>query len=603
MTDDVRTLCDIFLKVAASGKPDLLISRVGGEWKGISAADFSYTVRALSLGLNGLGVQPGDRVAILSENRPEWAMSDYAILCAGAWSVPIYPTLPAAQIEPLLKDSGARAIFVSSLEQLGKILTIRLHCPALEYVISFDASPPAEPGFLSFSQAVDKGRPALDMNPSAFEQRARRVRADDVATIIYTSGTTGEPKGAMLTHGNFVSNVLSACQVVPITGDATAMCFLPLSHVFERMLDYAYLYRGSSIAYVESVEKLKDYFLEVNPHCFGAVPRVYEKVLARIRDKVEAEGGVRKKIFEWAVGAGRQRLSFEQRGEPVPSGLALKAKLADALVFKKIRHALGSRFRYAVSGGAPLSRDLAEFFFGAGVTIYEGYGLTETSPVICVNGPRAWRLGTVGKPIPGVEVRIAPDGEILTRGPHVMKGYFDKPEATREAIDPDGWFHTGDIGQLDADGFLSITDRKKDLIVLAGGKKAAPQPIEQELKKSAYISLPIVLGDRHKFLAALIVPNFERLKEVAAEKKISFQPENIDASPEVRALFQKEIDDYNADKPHHEQIRAFALLPSDLTVEDGSITPTLKVKRRILESRYQGLIERMYQAAERPHVA
>ncbi len=603
MTDDVRTLCDIFLKVAASSKPGLLISKVGGAWKPISSADFAYTVRALALGLNALGIQPGDRVAILSENRPEWAMSDYAILCAGAWSVPVYPTLPAHQIAPLLKDSGARAVFVSSLEQLGKILTIRAQCPELEYVVTFDASPPGEPGFLAFGQAVDRGRPALDMNPAAFEQRARRVKPEDVATIIYTSGTTGEPKGAMLTHGNFVSNVLGGIQVIPITGDATALCFLPLSHVFERMLDYAYLYRGSSIAYAESVEKLKDNFLEVNPHCFGAVPRVYEKVSARILDKVEAGGALKKKLFSWAVAVGREKLAYDQRAEPVPAGLAAKAKLADALVFKKIRHALGNRFRFAVSGGAPLSRELAEFFWAAGVTIYEGYGLTETSPVICVNGPHAWRLGTVGRPIPGVEVRIAPDGEILTRGPHVMKGYFNKPDATAEAIDPEGWFHTGDIGTLDADGYLAITDRKKDLIVLAGGKKAAPQPIEQELKKSAYISLPIVLGDRHKFLAALIVPNFDRLRDVALEKKIAFEPETIDANPEIRALFQREIDAYNADKPHHEQIRAFALLPSDLTIEDGSITPTLKVKRRILESRYQGLIDRMYQSAERTHVA
>jgi len=603
MSNEVHTLCDIFLKAAASGKPDLLISKVGGQWKPISAMDFGYTVRALSLGLNALGIQPGERVAILSENRPEWAMADYAILCAGGWSVPIYPTLPAHQIAPLLKDSGARAIFVSSLEQLGTVLTIRPQCPALEYVITFDVSPPQEPGFLTFGQTVDRGRPALDMSPNAFEQRARRVRAEDVATIIYTSGTTGEPKGAMLTHGNFVSNVLAACQVVPITGDATAMCFLPLSHVFERMLDYAYLYRGATVAYAESIEKLKDNFLEVNPHCFGAVPRVYEKVLARIMDKVESGSSVKKQLFHWAVATGKEKLSYDQKAAPVPAGLAFGAKIADKLVLGKIRHALGTRFRFAVSGGAPLSRELAEFFWGAGVTIYEGYGLTETSPVICVNGPHAWRLGTVGRPIPGVEVRIAEDGEILTRGPHVMKGYLNKPEATAEAIDPEGWFHTGDIGQFDADGFLAITDRKKDLIVLAGGKKAAPQPIETELKKSAYISLPIVLGDRHKFLAALIVPNFERLKETAAQKGISFQPETIDANAQIRALFQKEIDDYNVDKPHHEQIRAFALLPADLTVEDGSITPTLKVKRRILETRYQSLIERMYQAVEKPHVA
>ena len=603
MKDGARTLCDIFLGAAASGKPDLLISKVDGKWTPISASDFGFTVKALSLGLNALGVQPGDRVAILSENRPEWATADYAIVCAGAWSVPIYPTLPAAQIAPLLNDSGARAIFVSTADQLAKVVAVKPRCPALEYVIAIAVAPPSQPGFLSYAAAVDKGRPTLEMSPGAFEQRAARVRPDDVATIIYTSGTTGEPKGAMLTHGNFVSDVLGSLEVVPITGDGVAMSFLPLSHVFERMLDYSYLYRKASIAYAESIEKLKENFLEVRPHCFGAVPRVYEKVHARILAKAESGGAVKKKLFDWAVGAGKRRLDCEQRGEPVPAVLALQARIADKLVLSKIRHALGSRFRFAVSGGAPLSRDLAEFFLAAGVTIYEGYGLTETSPVICVNGPRAWRLGTVGRPIPGVEVKIAEDGEVLTRGPHVMKGYYNKPEATAEAIDREGWFHTGDIGQLDADGYLAITDRKKDLIVLAGGKKAAPQPIETELKKSPYISLPIVLGDRHKFLAALIVPDFERLAEAAAEQRIAFRPESIDANPQIRALFQRELDEYNRDKPHHEQIRAFALLPEDLTIEDGSITPTLKVKRRILETRYHALIESMYDAAEKAHVA
>jgi len=603
MTTEVRTLCDVFLSAAASGKPDLLISKVGGSWTPISARDFGYTVRSISLGLNALGIQPGDRVAILSENRPEWAMADYAILCAGAWSVPIYPTLPAHQIAPLINDCGAKAIFVSNLEQLGKILTIKSQCPSLDHVIAVDASPPAEPGYLSFNALADKGRPTLEMSPGVFEQRAARVKPEDVATIIYTSGTTGEPKGAMLTHSNFVSNVTASCQVIPITGDSVALSFLPLSHVFERMLDYAYLYRGSSMAYAESIDKLRDNFIEVNPHCFGAVPRVYEKVYARIIEKVESGSGLKKKLFYWAVGVGRERVGYEERRQPLPAGLARKAKLADKLVFSKIRHALGNRFRFAVSGGAPLARDLAEFFVGAGVMIYEGYGLTETSPVISVNGPNAWRLGTVGKPLPNVEVRIAPDGEILTRGPHVMKGYFNKPEATAEAIDAEGWFHTGDIGKIDEDGFLVITDRKKDLIVLASGKNVAPQPIENELKSSPFIGVPIVLGDRHKFIAAVIVPNFDRLREHVKSSDWKVDWEHLDADPVIRKLYQREVDAYNADKPHHEQIHAFAILSSDLTIEDGSITPTLKVKRRILESRYKDLIDSMYRAAERAHVA
>jgi long-chain acyl-CoA synthetase len=603
MSAEPRTLCDIFLSAAASGKADLLKAKVAGQWRSISASDFGFTVKALSLGLNSLGIQPGDRVAILSENRPEWAMADYAIFCGGCVSVPIYPTLPASQVAPLLKDSGARAIFVSSGEQLSKMRAIKAECPGLEYVIAIDPLPPQESGYLAFGQLVEKGRPTLEMSPAVFEQRARRIGPEDLATIIYTSGTTGDPKGVMLTHRNLVSNILAACQVVPISGDAVALSFLPLSHVFERMIDCSYMLVQATIAYAESIEKLKDNFVEVNPHTFAAVPRVYEKVHARILDKVQSGSPLKRRIFSWAVEVGKEKAARLERGEALPAGLAWKVRAADALVFKKIRAALGSRFRYAVSGAAPLSREIAEFFLAAGVPIYEGYGLTETSPVICVNGPGRWRLGTVGKPIPGVEVKIAPDGEILTRGPSVMKGYFGKPQATAEAIDAEGWFHTGDIGHLDPEGYLVITDRKKDLIVLAGGKKAAPQPIENELKKSAYIELPIVLGDRHKFLAALIVPKFDRVHDYAAEKKIAFEPKLIDSNPEIRALFQREIDAYNTGKPHHEQIRAFALLPSDLTIEDGSITPTLKVKRRILETRYHGLIEQMYQAAEKAHVA
>jgi long-chain acyl-CoA synthetase len=602
MATEPRTLCDIFLAAASCGKPNLLLSKVGGSWKPISADDFGFTVRALSLGLNGLGIQPGDRVAILSENRPEWAMADYAILCAGAWSVPIYPTLPAGQVGPLLADCGARAIFVSSLEQLGKILTIRAQCPSLDHVILIEGNPPREAGFATFHDVVERGRPTLEMSPAVFEQRRSRVRPEDVATIIYTSGTTGEPKGAMLTHGNLASNAVSGSEVIPFTADATALSFLPLSHVFERTTDYAYFYRTASIAYAESIEKLAANFVEVNPHCFAAVPRVYEKVHARIVAKAEAGSGLKRKLFAWAVRVGRTRVPYLQDGQPLPALLAMKSKIADALVFQKIRAALGKNFRFAVSGGAPLARELAEFFIGAGVQIYEGYGLTETSPIICVNGPGRWRLGTVGRPLRGIEVRIAEDGEILTRGPHIMKGYFNKPQATAEAIDREGWFHTGDIGEIH-DGYLTITDRKKDLIVLAGGKKAAPQPIENALKRSPYVALPVVIGDRQKFLAALIVPNFDRLRQWAAAAKIDVKWNAIDSQPPVRRLFQDEIDAYNADRPHHEQIRAFALLPSDLTVEDGSITPTLKVKRRILESRYASLIEAMYAAADKSHVA
>ena len=452
---------------------------------------------------------------------------------------------------------------------------------------------------------MDKGRPTLEMSPAVFEQRAARVKPEDVATIIYTSGTTGEPKGAMLTHSNFVSNVTASCEVIPITGDAVALSFLPLSHVFERMLDYAYLYRGSSIAYAESIDKLARQLRRGQPARLRRGP-------ARLREGPRAhhgEGRGGQRPEEEALPLGRSASAASgsptrSGGEPLPGGLARKAKIADKLVFSKIRHALGNRFRYAVSGGAPLARDLAEFFVGAGVMIYEGYGLTETSPVIAVNGPNAWRLGTVGKPLSNVEVKIAADGEILTRGPHVMKGYFNKPEATAEAIDADGWFHTGDIGQLDEDGFLVITDRKKDLIVLAGGKNVAPQPIENELKK-----LALHRGSDRPRRPAQVHRGRHRpeLRQAARVRRVvelvASTGRSLDSDPVIRALYQQEIDAYNAGKPHHEQIHAFAILSSDLTIEDGSITPTLKVKRRILESRYQDLIDSMYRAAEKAHVA
>lgn len=596
MNSEVRTLCDIFRKAAASGRSDLLIAKRNGAWRPISAEQFGHSVRALSLGLNALGIQPNQTVALLSENRPEWAMSDYAIVCAGAWTVPIYTTLPAAQVEPLLVDCKARAIIVSPAENLAKVESIHGGCPELEYVIAMEGELPRKPGYLRWHDVVEKGRPALKRSPDLFERRASRVRPEDVATIIYTSGTTGEPKGAMLTHGNLVSNVVSCCSVIPFDENTVALSSLPLSHVFERMLDYSYLYRAASIAYAESTDMLRDNFLEVNPVTFGAVPRVYEKIHAQIMVKAAQGSGIKKRMVRWALQVGRERLGCLARREPIPPALERKYRWADRLVFHKIRAAFGTRFRFAVSGGAPLARELAEFFWSAGIKILEGYGLTETSPVISVNRLEKWKLGTLGPLIPGVEVRIGEDGEILTRGPHVMRGYFGKPQATAEAIDPDGWFHTGDIGEIDAEGFLKITDRKKDLIVLSGGKKAAPQPLENELKRSPFIETPVILGDRHKFLIALIVPNVARLRQQLGRETLD--PQKLDSDPAARALMQKEIDAFNAHHPHHEQIRAFALLPEELSIESGAMTPTLKVKRRVVERRYHALIENLYREKE-----
>ena len=583
--EEVTTLYDIFEGLAGSGKTAVQLRREGpGKWSSVSARDFSFTVRALSLGLNALGMQPGDRVAILSENRPEWAMADYAIVCGGALSVPIYATLPAEQIPHLLNDCGAKIVIVSTAEQLAKIRSIRGQCPAIDHVIAFEADPPDEPGYESWIKTMDRGRGNLEMGSTVFETRARRVKPDDPCTIIYTSGTTGEPKGAVLTHHNFVSNVKACCDVVAFERDAIALSFLPLSHVFERMLDYAYAYRQSTIAYLGDFNLLRDALIEIDPTVFGAVPRVYEKIYAAVRANASGSA-IKRAIFGWAVRRGAERLARRENGEDNPTSFSIR--LADRLVFSKLRARLGKNFKFAVSGGAPLSVELARFFWGAGVTIYEGYGLTETSPVISVNGPGRWKLGTVGRPVPGVEVKILPDGEITTRGPHVMKEYFGKPQDTAAAIDRDGWFATGDIGELD-DGFLRITDRKKDLIVLSGGKKAAPQPIENALKKSSLVAIPIVIGDGRKFLSALIVPDFDAVKRVIPDVT------DFESEP-VRALFQKRIDAYNAGKPHHEQIRKFAILPHDLTLDAGEITPTLKVKRSVVERKYRELIERMYE--------
>ena len=412
--------------------------------------------------------------------------------------------------------------------------------------------------------------------------------------MIYTSGTTGDPKGVMLTHDNIVSNVLSGIKVLKISGEYTALSFLPLSHSFERMVDYCYFHAGCTIAYAENIQTVAQNFLEVRPHLFVAVPRVYEKVQARVLENAAKASPLKQKIFNWAMGVGRAALPDILAGRST----GLQYALADKLVFSKIKERLGGRFQFAMSGGAPLSRDVAEFFWSAGIRIYEGYGLSETSPVISVNIVEAVKLGSVGRPIPGVEVKIAEDGEILSKGPNVMKGYFGKPEATAEVLDADGWFHTGDIGVIDSDGFLAITDRKKELIVNAYGKNIAPAPIENSLKASRFVSQAVVVGDRRQFLCALLVPDFEALHPWAEKAGIGAKGEALLADRRVRDLFQKEIDGVNAHLARYEQIRAWDLLPQEFTIEGGEITPTLKVKRRVINQKYGAVLERLYTEAD-----
>ena len=591
-----RTLVDLFRNLEGLNQPDLHLYKKGGAWLPISSRDFVDRVKWLSCGLETLGVKPGDRIALLCENRPEWSVIDFACQCYGAPLVPIFPTMVASQADYLLNDSGAVVAFASTQDQAQKVLDARSNCPGLLHVVVIDEVPFG--GILSYEKVLQDGRAAYEKDPAAFDRRADSRTPDDLATLIYTSGTTGEPKGAMLTQNNFVSNTLAGCSILPFDSNNVALSFLPLSHVFERLIEYCYYHRGVTIAFAESLEKLKDNFLEVNPTMFGAVPRVYEKVYSRIQEKVAAGSPLKQKLFASALAVGKEVLALRARKKTPGAALAAQHFIFERLVYSKIREAMGSRFRFAISGGAPLSKELAEFFWAFGVEIYEGYGLTETSPVIAVACPSAWRLGTVGKILPGVEAKIADDGEILTRGPHVMKGYFRKPEATQEAIDPDGWFHTGDIGLIDEDGFLKITDRKKEIIVNSNGKNIAPAPIESALKNEAYVSQAVLIGDRRKFLACLFVPDPEKLASwAAANGEEGRSPEEVAGDPRFLAIFQEIVDRWNKGKPHEQMVRKFVLVPAEFTIEGGELTPKLSVKRRVIDTKYKAQIDTMYQGS------
>jgi len=594
------TLCDLFYRsVETFRKSEHLKQKRGGQWRSISSDDFRRAVEEASLGLRGLGVERGDRVALLSENRPEWAYADMATLCAGAIDVPIYPTLTAAQILYVLKDSEATVAFVSTPVQAQKVMSVRDQAPALRHVIGMeeDASFPA--GVITLSEIRSRGRAELAKSPSAVRDSAAQVRPEDLATIIYTSGTTGDPKGVMLTHSNIVFNVKASTDAFAgLDATDVALSFLPLCHIFERMAEYLMLHHGVTIAYAEGIDQVVSNMAEVRPTLMCSVPRFYEKVHVRVQEKVAGDPVWRQRLFRWALGVGGEVFRLRLQGTPPGSALRAKHFLADRLVFKKIRARVGGRIRVFVSGGAPLAREVAEFFGAAGLLILEGYGLSETSPVIAVNLPEAMRPGTVGRPIPGVEVSFAPDGEILTRGPHVMKGYFKKPEATAAAIDADGWFHTGDIGHLDPDGYLVITDRKKDLIVTSGGKKVAPQPIENRLKTNPLIAEIVIVGNRRNFPAALVVPNFEALEGWARAHGLSFTSrEELAGRPEVMAHYERVIQEMTPDLAQFEKIKKIAVIPREFTLEAGELTPTLKVRRRVVEEKYKDVIDRLYGGA------
>jgi long-chain acyl-CoA synthetase len=569
----------------------------GAPWRSLSHQELAQRVLRTGLALKRLGVKRGDRVAILSENRPGWLVADFACLCIGATDVPIYPTLPSKQIIYILNDSGAMAIFVSTAPQLAKILEIRGRLAALTHIIAMDPDATG-PGVLPLSEIYRMGAEAEAAGEGAsFKAEALSAKPDHVATIIYTSGTTGDPKGVMLTHDNIYSNVVNALQVLRIGPEDTSLSFLPLSHIFERMAGhYATFFAGTTIHYAESIDTVPQNLVEVGPSYVTSVPRLYEKMYARVLENALAGGAVKKRIFFWARAVADRWADFKLGGKPVPRLVEWQYALAQRLVFSKLKARTGGHIRFFVSGGAPLPADIGKFFYAAGLPILEGYGLTETSPVICVNLLERPRIGTVGPPIPGVEVKIAPDGEILTRGRHVMKGYFNKPEATREALEPDGWFHTGDIGQLDADGCLRITDRKKDLIVTAGGKNVAPQPIEGMVKKNKYVANAVMLGDKRKFCIMLVVPNFEHLDAWAKYKNLAFADHRgLIRMPEAQAKMEREVFKMLPDLANYEMPKKVLLLENDFTIENGDLTPTLKVRRRVVEKKYQRQIDALYQ--------
>ncbi len=586
----LQTLNDILLAVCKNRRDRVMLQRQVLGWAPISSAEIYRSVVGVARAFESWGVLKGDRVAILSENRPEWTITDFAALALGAVTVPIYSTQTADQTSFILNDSGVGVIALSSKHQLEKVLTIQRHTP-VERIVVMD---PVETAHAVQMQGLMLHGPT-EFDPE-FDARARSITPDDLATIIYTSGTTGPPKGAMLTHGNMASNIACAMDAFGFgTREEVSVSFLPLSHVTARHVDFALLHRGVVLAYCSDLAQLAQVLAEVQPDIFIGVPRVYEKIRQQVI--LKATGFPRSPIYRWALAVGHAHRAETLAGT-LPAARSWKMKVADRLVFSKVRAGLGGKVEEFISGGAPLGRELAEWYADIGIPIHEGYGLTETSPVIAVNTPAAHKLGTVGKPLANVEVRIADDGEVLVRGPSIFKGYWNRPEDTRNAF-VDGWFKTGDIGHLDRDGYLSITDRKKDLIKTSGGKFIAPQPIESSLKLNPLIGTSVVLGDRRKFPAVLISPHFAVLEDWARANQVDFQSRPaLVAHPKVQALYEGIVEDLNQNLARFEKLKRVLVVSDEFSIANGTMTHTYKVRRRGIEERYRALIDEMYAKAE-----
>ena len=574
------------------GKTDALNQRIEGKWVPISAVSFVERVKNVALGLAALGVRPGDRIALLSENRPEWSIADLAILSLGAINVPIYTTQAVDQIEYILADSGSRAIFISN-RKLFRHARPAMANRQLEKIIFFDPDVAQDvERAMSLGELEDEGQQQAAHRPDAFDAYLHAVRPDDLATIIYTSGTTGEPKGVMLTHNNFISNVLAITQGLPIGPTDVALSVLPLSHIFERAGFYVFCYNGVSVYYAASFDQVGENLREVRPTVMTAVPRLFEKVYHRIIKKGMSEKGVKRRIFTRSLGVGQRYGELTDTHRRVPARLRLQQRLASKLVFSKWREGVGGRLRYFVSGGAPLSPALSYSYIAAGIPILQGYGATETC-IVCANRPDNNQVGSVGLPFAGIEIKIADDGEILVRGPNVMRGYYGQPEATADVL-KDGWFATGDVGHMDKEGRLYITDRKKDLFKLSNGKYVAPQLIESLLKQSEFVSQVVVVGAGRKQPAALVVPDWENLMQALAGQDVPKDREALSNHSAAIKIVQRDVSSLTGDLADYERIRRVALLPDEFSIDSGELTPTLKVKRRVIDERYGELIEQLY---------
>ncbi|PYN36439.1 MAG: long-chain fatty acid--CoA ligase [Candidatus Rokuibacteriota bacterium] len=585
-------------RVERSGARPAQQFKRGADWKTITWREVGDIAREVALGLIALGREKGDMVALLSASRAEWVQADFAIFSAGCVTVPVYPTYPPDLIAYVVNDSGAKTMFVDDPAQLAKVLQARDKMPGLQQIVVFAGyDAPHPPKMVMTWESLRRlGRDNAEAHKSTLAERVATTRPTDLATIVYTSGTTGPPKGVMQTHGNHVAAVTASKQATPVQEGWVHLLFLPLAHSFARLESFLGVTHGLTTAFAENLDKVGDNLKETRPHFICSVPRVFEKVYGRILAGVEAGSPAKKKIFGWAVSVGRDVSRHQQRGQPVPATLELKRKLAHKLVFSKLHAALGGRLQWAVSGGAPLSRDIAEFFHAAGILLLEGYGLTETCPALTFNRPDRFKFGSVGQSLPGVQLRIAADGEILARGPNIATlGYYKQPEATNEVFDTEGWFHTGDIGAIDQDGFLVITDRKKDLIVTAGGMNIAPQNIENLLKADPFISQVMVYGDRRPYPVALITINPEELSKFAREQGIlTSETAAIVKHPKVAERVGRTVEEKNTQLQSYAKIKRFTVLPTDFTLDGGELTPTLKVKRKVVSQKYKDAIEELY---------